>query len=131
MTNGQIGEHAVVLGASMVLNGLAVTFGVLFAAWISRYRIGHPLVGLGRQTLPVYVIHVLWLAAIMAGVRYLDVSHAAAYALPAVLAVALTALSLLAHRLLVKAGATWPFELPSRLAYRAPEPKKRETVSSR
>lgn len=109
-------------GVALALNCLAVTFGVLFAAWISRYRIGRPLVLIGRRTLPVYLIHVLWLAGIMIGLQRVDLPPLVGYVLPVVLAVVLTALSLLTHRLLVAGGATWLFALPSRVAYRAPDP---------
>jgi uncharacterized membrane protein YcfT len=109
-------------GVALALNIAAVTFGVLFAAWISRYRIGRPLVALGRQTLPVYLLHIFWLAAAMVGLQYLDLPVVAAYLLPAAIAVVLTALSLVTHRLLVRAHAPWLFALPSRLAYRPPAP---------
>ena len=112
-------------GVAFALNVLAVTFGVLFASWISRYRVGRPLVVLGRQTLPVYLIHVLWLAVLMVGVQHLVLPTAARYALPAVMALVLTGLSLLTHRVLLKAGATVLFALPSRVAYRAPQPQLR------
>ncbi|HXV94523.1 MAG TPA: acyltransferase family protein [Pseudonocardia sp.] len=108
-------------GVALLLNVVAVVFGVLFAAWIARHRIGTPLVALGRRTLPIYLVHMFWLAAVMAGVRHLDLPAAAAYAVPAVMTVVLVVLSLLTRRLLVKAGAPWLFALPSRLAYRAPE----------
>jgi len=109
-------------GVALALNVVAVTFGVLFAAWIARYRIGRPLVALGRHTLPVYLIHVFWIAVAMIGLRHLDIPSAAAHVLPAAMAVALTVLSLLMHRLLVAARAPWLFALPSRLAYRGPGP---------
>jgi uncharacterized membrane protein YcfT len=109
-------------GIALALNIAAVTFGVLFAAWISRYRIGHPLVVLGQRTLPVYLLHIFWVPAVMVGLRYLDVPVAVEYLLPATMAVVLTVLSLTTHRLLVRAGASWLFALPSRLAYRAPVP---------
>jgi uncharacterized membrane protein YcfT len=107
-------------GVALALNLLAVTFGVLFAAWISRYRVGRPLVALGAQTLPVYLIHIFWIALVMVGVANLDLPPVAEYALPAVIAVLCTALSLLTHRLLVARGAAWLFALPERLAYRSP-----------
>jgi uncharacterized membrane protein YcfT len=106
-------------GVALALQCLAVTFGVLFAAWISRYRPGRPLVEVGRQTLPIYLTHMLWLAVIMIGLRHVDLPTVAAYALPVVMVPVLTALSLLTHRVLVAAGAGWLFGLPSRLAYRA------------
>jgi uncharacterized membrane protein YcfT len=109
-------------GVALALNVLAVTFGVLFAAWVSRYRVGRPLVALGAQTLPVYLIHIFWVAVVMVGLQHLDVPPMAEYVLPAVMAVMCTALSLLTHRALVMAGAPWMFALPSRLAYRAPAP---------
>jgi uncharacterized membrane protein YcfT len=107
-------------GVAWALNCLAVAFGVLFAAWISRYVIGRPLVALGRRTLPIYLIHMLWLAVIVAGIRRLDVPSVVAYALPVVITTALVGLSLMTHWLLVRAGGTWLFALPSRLAYRTP-----------
>jgi uncharacterized membrane protein YcfT len=113
-------------GVALALNGLAVTFGVLFAAWVSRYAIGRPLVALGRQTLPVYLIHIFWVALAMIGLRHLGIPAGipapVAYVLPAVLAVALTMVSLATHRLLVTARAPWLFALPRRLAYRRPAP---------
>jgi uncharacterized membrane protein YcfT len=105
-------------GISLALQCLAAGFGVLFAAWISRYRLGRPLVLLGRQTLPVYLIHLLWLALIMTPLWNVDLPPVVTYPLPAVLTVVVTALSLTTHRLLVAAGATWLFELPPRLGYR-------------
>lgn len=107
-------------GVALALQCLAVGSGVLFAAWIARYWFGRPLVALGTLTLPVYLIHMMWLAAIMIGVRHVELPTAAAYALPVVLVPVLIALSLLTHRALMAVGATWLFALPSRLAYRAP-----------
>jgi uncharacterized membrane protein YcfT len=118
-------------GVALALQCLAVGFGVLFAAWICRYRLGRPLVFLGRRTLPIYLTHMLWLALIMIGLRHVQLAPVAAYLVPVVLVVTLTALSLLVHRLLVTAGATWLFELPSSLTYRSPEPQARETDSDR
>jgi uncharacterized membrane protein YcfT len=106
-------------GVALALQCLAVGFGVLFAAWIARYRIGRPLVVLGQQTLPIYLTHMLWLAAIMIGVRHVDFPPLAGYALPLVMVPVLTLLSLLTHRVLVAAGANWLFALPSRPAHRA------------
>lgn len=111
-------------GVALALQCLAVGFGVLFSAWVVRYRIGQPLVALGRQTLPIYLTHMLWLALIMIGLRHVALPTAAAYVLPVVLVLVLTALSLLTHRVLVAAGATWLFELPSRLAHRPAEPQR-------
>jgi uncharacterized membrane protein YcfT len=105
-------------GIALTLNVLAVTFGVLFAAWISRYRVGRPLVALGAQTLPVYLIHIFWIAVVMVGLRHLDGPSVVRYVLPAAIAVGCTLLSLLTHRVLVTARASWLFALPSRLAYR-------------
>jgi uncharacterized membrane protein YcfT len=105
-------------GVALALNVLAVTFGVLFAAFICRYRVGRPLVVLGAQTLPVYLIHIFWIAVVMVGLRYLDVASVALYVIPAAIAAGCTVLSLLTHRVLVTAGASWLFALPSRLAYR-------------
>jgi uncharacterized membrane protein YcfT len=109
-----------VLGVAFVLNVLAVTFGVLFAAEVSKVATASPLVALGRRTLPVYLLHVHWLALAMLGVRHLDLPVAVQYGAPAVLAVALTALSLLTHRLVTAAGAGWLFDLPPRWAHREP-----------
>lgn len=109
-------------GVAFALNIAAVTFGILFAAWISRYQIGRPLVVLGQQTLPVYLLHVFWVAAGMLALRQLDIPPLAGFALPVVMTVVLTVLSLLTHRLLVWAGARWLFALPSRLAYQPPAP---------
>src|SRR5690606_11238255 len=111
-------------GVALALNVLAVTFGVLFAAWIARYRLGRPLVALGAQTLPVYLLHVFWVAVVMVPLADVAIPQAVQYALPVVIALVCTALSLLTHRLLVAAGGTWLFALPGRLAYRAPAPAR-------
>jgi uncharacterized membrane protein YcfT len=104
-------------GVALGLNILAVTFGVLFAAWVSRYRVGRPLVALGAQTLPVYLIHIFWIAVIMVGLLHLGVPPAAGYVLPVAIAALCTVLSLLTHRALVAAGGSWLFALPRRLAF--------------
>jgi peptidoglycan/LPS O-acetylase OafA/YrhL len=104
-------------GVALGLNILAVTFGVLFAAWVSRYRVGRPLVALGAQTLPVYLIHIFWIAVVMVGLLHIGVPPVAGYALPVGIAVLCTVLSLLTHRVLVAAGASWLFALPRRLAF--------------
>jgi uncharacterized membrane protein YcfT len=111
-------------GVALALNVLAVTFGVLFAAWISRFRVGRPLVVLGRHTLPVYLVHILWVAVIMTGLRWVELPLVAQYAAPVVMAVVAAGLCLLTRRVLVAAGAPWLFALPSRLAYRAPQPQQ-------
>jgi fucose 4-O-acetylase-like acetyltransferase len=112
-------------GVALALNCVAVVFGVLFTAWICRYRIGSPLVLLGQQTLPVYLVHMLWLAAIMTGLRHVEVPPVVGYVLPVVLAVVLVALALLTHRVLVALGATALFALPSALALRTRSPRHR------
>ena len=112
-----------VLGVALGLQCLAVAFGVLFSAWAARFWFGRPLVVLGQQTLPIYLTHMLWLAVIMVGVREVELPVVVAYVLPVVMVVVLTALSLLTHRVLVAVGASWLFELPSRLAYR-PAPQR-------
>jgi hypothetical protein len=109
-------------GVALLLNGFALTFGVLFSAWICRYRVGRPLVALGAQTLPVYLIHIFWIAVLMVVLQHVDVPAAAEYVLPLVLAVGCTVLSLGTHRALVTAGAPWLFALPRRLAHRPPAP---------
>jgi uncharacterized membrane protein YcfT len=112
-------------GVAFALNCVAVVFGVLFTAWICRFRLAHPLVVLGRQTLPVYLVHMMWLAAIMSVLRLVALPPAAGYALPVVLAVVLVGLSLLTHKLLVALGARWLFALPSALAPRIQESRHR------
>jgi hypothetical protein len=49
-----------------------------------------------------------------------DLPVAVAYVVPFVMVVVLTVLSLLTHRVLIAARATWLFEMPPRLAYRTP-----------
>jgi uncharacterized membrane protein YcfT len=107
-------------GVVLALQCMAVGSGVLLSACLARYRVGRPLVVLGTLTLPIYLIHMLWLAAIMMGVRHVELSPPAAYALPVVLVPVLTVLSLLTHRALTAVGATWLFALPSRPAHRVP-----------
>jgi uncharacterized membrane protein YcfT len=110
-------------GVAWALNCAAVTFGVLFAAWLSRYAVGRPLVALGRRTLPIYLTHMLWLAAVVTAIRFVEFPSAAAYALPIVITVVLVGLSLSTHWLLVRAGGTWLFALPTGPAHRTPAPQ--------
>jgi uncharacterized membrane protein YcfT len=115
-------------GVAFALNCVAVTFGVLFSGWLTCFRVSRPLVTLGRQTLPVYLMHMLWLAVIVTGLRHLPLAGAPpatiAYVLPVALTVVVVGLSLLTHQILMKARATWLFALPSRLAHR-PQPARR------
>lgn len=120
-----LGELRTIPGVAFLLNLAAVAFGVLLAAWICRFPIGRPLVALGRQTLPVYLLHVFWLVPVMAILRVIPLPEPAAFAVPVVLAVGLTGVSLLTHRLLEWMGARWLFAMPAWLAYRERRPTHR------
>jgi uncharacterized membrane protein YcfT len=112
-------------GVALALNCVAVVFGVLFTAWICRFRVGVPLVLLGQQTLPVYLVHMLWLAAIMTGLRHVEVAPVVGYVLPVAMALVLVVLSLLTQRVLLALGATALFALPAGLAARTRSPRHR------
>ncbi|TIC79373.1 acyltransferase [Nocardioides sp. GY 10127] len=113
-----------------VLLLLAAVVGVpmgLRAALAVRGRPARGLAWLGRRTLPVYVLHLpllavavhLPLAAALAAVADAPdlggplVAAVAAWLAPVVLAAAVVPLTLLAHRALLRAGATWLFAAPA------------------
>ncbi|MDQ4116820.1 MAG: acyltransferase family protein, partial [Actinomycetota bacterium] len=112
-----------VFGVAFVLNVVAVTFGVLLAGYLSRFRAFVPLVVLGRHTLPVYLTNVLVVAGIVAAIRHLPLPPVAGWVGPPVLAVLVVGVTLVAAEVLRAAGARWLFTLPPFLAYRpAPDP---------
>jgi uncharacterized membrane protein YcfT len=99
----------------------ATIFGILVMSKVALWkRTGQWLAVLGRQTLPIYVIHMpmlalahwLLLEPLAAGSQTLR--FAAAALEPVVLTAALVAFCLTAHRLLLAAGADWLFDLPAR-----------------
>ena len=112
-----LGVHDV-FGVAFVLNVAAVTFGVLLAGYLSRFRACRPLVVLGRNTLPVYLTNVLVVAGIVAAIRHLPLPPAAGWVAPPVLAVVVVGVTLVAAEALRAVGAPWLFALPSFLAYR-------------
>jgi uncharacterized membrane protein YcfT len=108
-------------GVWPVISGLAVAAGIAGAAQLVRFRrLSDGLAGLGRNTLPIYVIHMPLLALTDAALRdaWSGAGPAAQLILAAVLPLALTAMlvavCLRLHRWALAAGATWLFILPDR-----------------
>ncbi|TCK25370.1 acyltransferase family protein [Pseudonocardia endophytica] len=112
-----------VFGVAFLLNVVAVTFGVLLAGHLSRFRLFMPLVVLGRNTLPVYLTNVLVVSAVVAVTRHLPLPQTVGWVVPPILAVLVTGFTLLGTEALRWAGASWLFALPRFLAHRpAPTP---------
>ncbi len=99
---------------------VATILGVTVAAQISRWTsLGNALAALGRNTLPIYIIHMPVLALLhLALVSPLsaDMDGRIRLALAVVWPIIITALvvwlCLMLHRGLLKARATWMFDLP-------------------
>jgi uncharacterized membrane protein YcfT len=106
---------------------IATAFGVTAMAWIVRWApLGAALAGIGRRTLPIYVMHMPLLAVLY---RLLDgpmsgAGGAAQLLLAVVEPAAVTALlvwtCLVLHRGLERRGVTWLFDLPVRIDPRRP-----------
>jgi uncharacterized membrane protein YcfT len=114
--NDLLGVPGVLLAVSV----LAVAAGVAISALLADRMVGGPLRRLGQRTIDVYLPHVLliggmtWLIA-ETGV---EVPAAAGALLVPVVAFGAVLLSLLVSAGLRRAGATWLFSLPGRLAHR-------------
>lgn len=114
-----------VVGVAFVLNVAAVTFGVVLASYLSRFRVFRPLVTLGANTLPVYLTNVIAVCGIVAVLRTVPMPSVVAWVAPVLLAVLVVGVTLAATWGLRWAGAYWLFALPDALAYRpasAPAP---------
>ncbi len=123
-----------VVGVAFATNVVAVTFGVLLAGYLSRFRAFFPLVVLGRNTLPVYLTNVLVVAGVVAVIRHLPLPSAVGWVAPPVLALLVVGVTLLVSETLRAAGAGWLFALPEALAHRpapvaAPDPTWTPAVS--
>ncbi|MEU4690448.1 acyltransferase family protein [Actinoplanes sp. NPDC023714] len=110
-------------GVWPLISGVAVAAGIAGAVQLARLRrLSGALAGLGRNTLPIYVIHMPLLALFDAALRgpFSGAGPAVQLALAVTLPVALTALLVLAcltlHRGALAAGGHWLFTLPDRRA---------------
>lgn len=108
-------------GAWTVVSVLAICFGVLASVLISRHlkRVTQVMSWLGRQTLPIYVIHMPLLAVIsvllQGPLSVLEPRGTLTAAIePIVLTVVIMALCLALHRALTAIGGSWLFERPRR-----------------
>lgn len=108
-------------GVWTVVSVLAICFGVLASVLTSRHlkRVTRLMSWLGRQTLPIYVIHMPLLAVIsvllQGPLSVLEPRGALAAAIePIVLTVVITAICLALHRGLSSIGLAWLFERPTR-----------------
>ncbi|WP_165362763.1 acyltransferase family protein [Promicromonospora panici] len=99
---------------------VAVVVGIAGAVQLERWRAGAALLArLGRQTLPIYVIH-MPLLALLTAVLVGPFSQlgtgpqlVVAVLLPIVLVTLLVSVCLTLHTWLLNAGATWLFDLPT------------------
>lgn len=114
------------VGVRPVLGLLGIAAGAGIAVLVSRTRIGDPLARLGRQTLPVYVLHLPLVALVhLTSSRLVDDGSAASRSLalavvyPVVVTAAVAAVCLALHRLLTASGARWMFEAPWETSGRA------------
>ncbi|TNM61043.1 acyltransferase [Streptomyces sp. NP160] len=106
-----IGDREVV-GSRLVLSVLALATGVGIAVALSRSRAGRAVEWLGQRTLPVYVMHTLWMKVV--GRAANTWAEGAPDALVVVLVlVTAVALSLATHAVLVRMRCRWLFALPS------------------
>lgn len=105
------------IGVRPVLGLLGIAAGAAVAVAVARTRAGEPIAVLGRQTLPVYVLHLPLVALVHlvsdelvsgSGARSLPL----AMAYPVVVTVLVVGACLLLHRALERAGATWLFAAP-------------------
>jgi uncharacterized membrane protein YcfT len=107
-------------GVWPLVSVVATIFGVTAAAMACRWRpLADRLAALGRQTLPIYVIHMplvaLFHIATVDALSGLNPKLQLGYALvgPIVVTALITWVCLLLHRALLRIRATWLFDLPS------------------
>jgi uncharacterized membrane protein YcfT len=99
---------------------VATILGVTVAARIGRWAsLGSALATLGRNTLPIYIIHMPVLALLHLGLAPLlsvdmngNIRLALAVVWPIVISALVVGLCLMLYRGLLKARATWLFDLP-------------------
>lgn len=108
-------------GVWTVISLLAIVLGVAGAVQLERWKsVSTQLAKLGRNTLPIYVMHMPILALIHAALvdTFSNAGTAVQLVLAVVLPVALTAVlaavCLTLHKWFVAVGATWLFDLPQR-----------------
>jgi uncharacterized membrane protein YcfT len=125
--------YAAVLGAVTVLglakvpgiwpamSILATVFGIVAIAKVAQWRpLGERLAYLGRQTLPIYVIHLplvavaQWLLVDALSSAPPGAQYVVAVLEPVVLTAVIVAVCLLLHRALLALHAYWLFDLPHR-----------------
>jgi uncharacterized membrane protein YcfT len=106
-------------GVWPVVCALAVMVGIAAAVQLERWtRVGDLLAHLGRNTLPIYVMHMPLLAFLHAALREpfseagTAVQFVLAVFLPVVLTAMLTVVCLTLRRWFEAAGGSWLFDLP-------------------
>jgi uncharacterized membrane protein YcfT len=107
-----------VFGVAFATNVVAVTFGVLLAGYLSRFRAFSGLVVLGRNTLPVYLTNVLVVAGVVAVIRHLPLPPVVGWVAPPVLALLVVGVTLVVAETVRAARMPWLFALPGPLAHR-------------
>lgn len=116
-------------GVSLPVSMVVVFCGVLAAAYVARWPLARPVVALGRQTLPVYLIHVMWVAGLASAAAAVSVPRVWLWVAPVVCAIAAVGLSLATHRVLVALRLGWLFELPAALRYRSGDTDEKHTAA--
>jgi uncharacterized membrane protein YcfT len=116
-------------GVWPVVSALAVVVGIAAAAQLQRWSaVGGLLSSLGRNTLPIYVMHMPLLALLHAALLKpfsaagTPIQLPLAVLLPLMLTALLATVCLTLRRWLEAAGAHWLFDLPSRKKKPAPAP---------
>lgn len=109
--------HPFVHGAAdFVLNVGGLCAGLIASVWISGFARARTVLSyFGRNTLPIYLIHLLIVSLVVASLPATDQTALRLIGVPVVVAIAVAG-SLLAERLIHAAGHQWPFALPVRWA---------------
>ena len=119
----------------LLASALGVPLGVRSAVVLARTdRPAQLLAWIGRRTLPVYVMHTAVLATLLHLPPVLDLESGSALRgvlHPVVVSGIAVLVSLGAHAVLLRLGATWLFALPQRRPHRRPAAAGRAAQASR
>jgi len=106
-------------GAQTTLGILAVTASVLLARLLAATPLVHPLTFLGRNTLPIYVAHVILIAMAAAALAKVGVPAEWRIALPLCVAASVIAAALAAEKLASRSMLRYLYQAPPMLLPRS------------